>query len=98
MKPSTIKYFFRESFSGLKKNMLMTMASIIAVAACIYDFKHTLRGVHGVGVPTDNSGHKFQGPLQLTYVAGKGNQQAKLHILVSSGNNQCGTNCPHQKA
>ena len=35
MKPSTIKYFFRESFSGLKKNMLMTMASIIAVAACI---------------------------------------------------------------
>ena len=23
MKPSTIKYFFRESFSGLKKNMLM---------------------------------------------------------------------------
>ena len=35
MKPSTIKYFFRESFSGLKKNMLMTMASIVAVAACI---------------------------------------------------------------
>ena len=35
MKPSTIKYFFRESFSGLKKNMLMTMASVIAVAACI---------------------------------------------------------------
>ena len=35
MKPSTIKYFFRESFSGLKKNMLMTMASVVAVAACI---------------------------------------------------------------
>ena len=35
MKPSTIKYFFRESFSGLKKNMLMTMASMVAVAACI---------------------------------------------------------------
>ncbi len=35
MKPSTIKYFFRESLSGLKKNMLMTMASMVAVAACI---------------------------------------------------------------
>ncbi|MBR5123426.1 MAG: permease-like cell division protein FtsX [Anaerotignum sp.] len=35
MKLSTIKYFFRESFSGLKKNMLMTMASVVAVAACI---------------------------------------------------------------
>ena len=35
MKPRTIKYFFRESFSGLKKNMLMTMASMVAVAACI---------------------------------------------------------------
>ena len=35
MKPSTMKYFFRESFSGLKKNMLMTMASMVAVAACI---------------------------------------------------------------
>ena len=35
MKPSTIKYFFRESFSGLKKNLLMTMASMVAVAACI---------------------------------------------------------------
>ena len=35
MKLSTIKYFFRESFSGLKKNMLMTMASMVAVAACI---------------------------------------------------------------
>ncbi len=35
MKPSTIKYFVREGLSGLKKNMLMTMASIVAVAACI---------------------------------------------------------------
>ena len=35
MRPSTIKYFLREGFSGLKKNLLMTMASIVAVAACI---------------------------------------------------------------
>ena len=35
MKPSTIKYFFREGLSGLKKNLLMTMASMLAVAACI---------------------------------------------------------------
>ena len=35
MKPSTIKYFVREGLSGLKKNMLMTMASILAVAACV---------------------------------------------------------------
>lgn len=35
MRPSTIKYFFRESISGLKKNLLMTTASAVAVAACI---------------------------------------------------------------
>lgn len=35
MKPSTIKYFLREGLSGLKKNMLMTVASMLAVAACI---------------------------------------------------------------
>lgn len=35
MKPSTIKYFIREGLSGLKKNLLMTMASMLAVAACI---------------------------------------------------------------
>lgn len=35
MRPSTIKYFFRESISGLKKNLLMTTASMVAVAACI---------------------------------------------------------------
>ena len=35
MRPSTIRYFLNEGFSGLKKNLLMTVASIIAVAACI---------------------------------------------------------------
>ena len=35
MKPSTIRYFLAEGFSNLKKNMLMTIASIVAVAACI---------------------------------------------------------------
>ena len=35
MRPSTILYFLKEGFSGLKKNLLMTVASIIAVAACI---------------------------------------------------------------
>ena len=35
MKPSTIRYFLAEGFSNLKKNMLMTVASIVAVAACI---------------------------------------------------------------
>ena len=35
MRPSTIKYFLREGFGSLKKNLLMTMASIVAVAACI---------------------------------------------------------------
>lgn len=35
MRPSTIRYFIKEGFSGLKKNLLMTVASMIAVAACI---------------------------------------------------------------
>lgn len=35
MRPSTIKYFVREGLSGLKMNLLMTMASIVAVVACI---------------------------------------------------------------
>ncbi len=35
MKPSTIRYFLAEGFSNLKKNLLMTVASIVAVAACI---------------------------------------------------------------
>lgn len=35
MRPSTIKYFVREGLSGLKKNLLMTTASMVAVAACI---------------------------------------------------------------
>lgn len=35
MRPSTIRYFLKEGFSGLKKNLPMTVASIIAVAACI---------------------------------------------------------------
>lgn len=35
MRPSTIRYFVREGLSGLKKNLLMTMASMVAVAACI---------------------------------------------------------------
>ena len=35
MRPSTIRYFLKEGFSGLKKKLLMTVASIIAVAACI---------------------------------------------------------------
>ena len=35
MRPSTIRYFLKEGFSGLKKNLLTTVASIIAVAACI---------------------------------------------------------------
>ena len=37
MKPSTIRYFIREGLSGLKMNMLMTMASIVAVEMCIRD-------------------------------------------------------------
>lgn len=35
MKPSTIKYFIREGFSNVGKNMLMTIASILAVSACV---------------------------------------------------------------
>ena len=35
MRPSTIKYFLRECLSVMKKNLLMTMASMVAVAACI---------------------------------------------------------------
>ncbi|AMJ42168.1 permease-like cell division protein FtsX [Anaerotignum propionicum] len=35
MRPSTIKYFLKEGLSGLKKNLLMTVASIVAVMACI---------------------------------------------------------------
>lgn len=36
MKPSSIKYYFKEGFSGLLKNRLMTVASIATVAACIF--------------------------------------------------------------
>lgn len=35
MRPSTIKYYLREGLSGLRKNLLMTTASIAAVMACI---------------------------------------------------------------
>ncbi|WP_317855712.1 permease-like cell division protein FtsX [Chakrabartyella piscis] len=35
MKPRTIRYFLEEGVTGLKKNLLMTMASIMAVMACI---------------------------------------------------------------
>lgn len=35
MKPSTIRYFIREGFGNVSKNMLMTAASILAVSACI---------------------------------------------------------------
>lgn len=35
MRPSTIKYFFREGLGGLRKNLLMATASIVAVIACI---------------------------------------------------------------
>ena len=36
MRPSSIRYYFREGFSGLLKNRLMTIASIATVAACIF--------------------------------------------------------------
>ncbi|NLK36948.1 MAG: ABC transporter permease [Epulopiscium sp.] len=36
MKPRSIKYYFREAFSGLIKNRLMTIASIATVAACVF--------------------------------------------------------------
>lgn len=36
MKLRSIKYFFREGIAGLFKNRLMTVASIAAVAACIF--------------------------------------------------------------
>ncbi len=35
MRPSTIKYYLKEGLGGLKKNLLMTVASIVAVMACI---------------------------------------------------------------
>ena len=35
MRPSSIKYYFKEGFSGLLKNRLMTIASMATVAACI---------------------------------------------------------------
>lgn len=36
MRPSSIRYYFREGFSGLLKNRLMTIASIATVAACVF--------------------------------------------------------------
>lgn len=36
MKPSSIRYYFKEAFTGLLKNRLMTIASIATVAACIF--------------------------------------------------------------
>ncbi|MBS4960098.1 MAG: permease-like cell division protein FtsX [Clostridiales bacterium] len=35
MKPSSIRYYFKEGFSSLLRNRLMTVASILTVAACI---------------------------------------------------------------
>ena len=60
MKPSTIRYFIREGLSGLKMNMLMTMASIVAVAACIsilsfsYCVGSNLRYILGAGTGESN--------------------------------------------
>lgn len=36
MKLSSIKYYFKEGFSGMLKNRLMTVASVATVAACIF--------------------------------------------------------------
>lgn len=36
MRPSSIKYYFREGFTGMLKNRLMTIASVATVAACIF--------------------------------------------------------------
>ena len=36
MRPSSIKYFLKEGFTGLFRNRLMTVASIATVAACIF--------------------------------------------------------------
>lgn len=36
MRPSSIRYYFKEGFTGLLKNRLMTVASIATVAACIF--------------------------------------------------------------
>ncbi len=36
MRPSSIRYYFKEGFTGLLKNRLMTIASIATVAACIF--------------------------------------------------------------
>jgi len=36
MRPSSIKYFLKEGFTGLFRNRLMTIASIATVAACIF--------------------------------------------------------------
>lgn len=36
MRPSSIRYYFKEGFSGLLKNRLMTVASIATVVACIF--------------------------------------------------------------
>lgn len=36
MRPSSIRYYFREGFSGMMKNRLMTVASIATVAACVF--------------------------------------------------------------
>lgn len=35
MRPSSIRYYFKEGFTGLLKNRLMTVASIATVAACL---------------------------------------------------------------
>lgn len=36
MRPSSIKYYFKEGFTSLLRNRLMTVASIATVAACIF--------------------------------------------------------------
>lgn len=36
MRPSSIRYYFKEGFTGLLKNRLMAVASIATVAACIF--------------------------------------------------------------
>lgn len=36
MRPSSIKYFFREGFGSLIRNRLMSVASIATVAACVF--------------------------------------------------------------
>ncbi len=60
------------------------------------DLEHALGGVHALGVPADGPGEKVQGPLELSHIAGKRDQQPQLDVRAADDHSAA--HGPHQEA